>query len=446
MKAREAAYCALMAINEGAYANIVVDEILNKYELPRLERSFCTELVYGTVKHKLTMDWIINRMVKKPDKLENGAVILLRMAFYQLLYLDRVPSSAVTNEAVKLARKYFHSGVAGLVNGVLRSYLRDPQQIKWPDSKKEPGKYLEVVYSHPSWMIKRWLKRYGFQNTLKFCEFNNSPAELWVRTNTLRCTPDKLLKLLEEEGCKVEKSSKVPEGIIIKKGPPIGSLAAFKSGYFTVQDESSMLVSHVLDPQSGKKVLDACSGPGGKATHLAQFMNNKGAIISCDVHQHRLKLIEETAKRLGIVIIKTVLQDAAKIAEQMDEDFDYILVDAPCSGLGVIRRRPDLRWRRSEADIIELVSLQREILRSVAKRLKKGGRLVYSTCTTEPEENQENINWLRTEFPEIKSYNIYESLPYRKKPEEGTEDAGMLQLLPFADQMEGFFIAGLARV
>lgn len=395
----------------------------------------------------MKLDWIIGQLVKKSAKLETGPRIILRLSLYQILFLERVPPSAVTNEAVKLAKKLFHAGVAGLINGVLRNYLRNPDQVIWPDSKKQPIEYLEVCFSHPRWMVARWLVRYGFAQTQKLCEFNNRPADLWIRTNTLRCSREDLFKRLTDEGCIVEKSRRIPTGLLLLSAPPLSRLLPFAEGLFTVQDESSMLVAHVVWPAPGQEILDVCAGPGGKSTHLAQLMENKGLIVACDVHEHRLRLIEDNARRLGVTIIKTVLADATKMAADHEAKYDLILVDAPCSGLGVLRRRADSRWRKQEGDIHALAGLQKQIIENAISLLKVGGRLVYSTCTIEPEENEENIARIIREHPELRAVNLISYMPYEVETDEEKLELGrgVRQYLPFADNMEGFFIAALEK-
>jgi len=447
MQARETAYRILADVENGAYANIILDEYLRTQQLSVADRGLVTEIVYGTVKYRLKLDWIIGQLVKKSAKLETGPRIILRLSLYQILFLERVPPSAVTNEAVKLAKKLFHAGVAGLINGVLRNYLRNPDQVIWPDSKKQPIEYLEVCFSHPRWMVARWLVRYGFAQTQKLCEFNNRPADLWIRTNTLRCSREDLFKRLTDEGCIVEKSRRIPTGLLLLSAPPLSRLLPFAEGLFTVQDESSMLVAHVVWPAPGQEILDVCAGPGGKSTHLAQLMENKGLIVACDVHEHRLRLIEDNARRLGVTIIKTVLADATKMAADHEAKYDLILVDAPCSGLGVLRRRADSRWRKQEGDIHALAGLQKQIIENAISLLKVGGRLVYSTCTIEPEENEENIARIIREHPELRAVNLISYMPYEVETDEEKLELGrgVRQYLPFADNMEGFFIAALEK-
>lgn len=447
MNARHLAYRVLLAVEDGAFANIALDEYLQKQQITGPDRGLATELTYGTVKYRQLLDWLINSLVAKPGKLELGPRVILRLAFYQILFLDRIPPSAATNEGVKLAKKFCNPGVAGLINGVLRGYLRDPEKVKWPTAEVDPLTYLEIMHSHPRWMVERWLSRYGLENTRKLCEFNNRPADLWLRTNTLRISRDELMSRLEEEGCKVEKSLRVPEGIRLVESPSLGSLLSFQQGLFTVQDESSMLVAHALCPQPGSKVLDVCAGPGGKTSHLAQLMDNQGVIVACDIHEHRLRLIAETGARLGINIINTRLQDATKLTASPVDQYPFALVDAPCSGLGVLRRRPDSRWRKKPTDIAALADLQKEILKRVVATLEPGGRVIYSTCTIEPEENSEVIAQILAGHPELELLDLRPLLPYQavNQDEERELATGQRQYLPFQDNLEGFFIAGLAK-
>jgi len=448
MKDREFAFRVLLEIEEGAYANLVLAETLRKAKnLTSLDRALITGLVYGTVKYRASLDWLIAKTVKKVEKLEKEPRILLRLSFYQLLFMDKIPPFAVTNEAVKLAKKYFHAGVASLFNGVLRNYLRNPGKVVWPDAQENPLEYLEVVYSHPRWMLERWLQRYGWEKTIKLCQYNNNPTELWIRTNTLKCSREELMIRLQEEGCVVIPSLRVPEGILLQSAPPLASLPSFQAGLFTVQDESSMLVAHVLNPQPHQAVLDVCAGPGGKTTHLAQLMKNQGEILACDVHQHRRRLIEENAARLGIDIIKTQLLDATRIESELKRQYELVLVDAPCSGLGVLRRRPDARWRKQEEEVQALAALQTQILASVYHLLLPGGKLIYSTCTIEPEENVQVVDKFIGTHADLVSFDLTSYFPYGPRTQEESEELkkGRRQFLPFQEGMEGFFIAGLQK-
>lgn len=438
--ARAGAYEVLSLVEEGAYANLALDQYLEGagQALSRIDRNFLVELVQGTIKYKLYLDWIIDQLVQKSSQLKPGPRNLLRLGFYQLCFMDRVPPRAATNETVNLAKIYFHSGVASLINGVMRNWLRDPQKIQWPDEKKSPAKYLSVVYSHPLWLVEAWLQLFSYEQVRFLCEFNNQAPPLCLRANTLRTSREGLMASLQAQDCQVSQGQYVPEAVVVASGPAIRELEAFQKGWFIVQDESSMLVAHGLAPRPGDRVLDACAAPGGKTTHLAQLMENQGEITAWDIHEHRVGLIKENSRRLGVNIIKAQVGDATKANALEHGLFDRILVDAPCSGLGVLRRRADARWRKSPEEIVQLAALQKEILRSSLGCLAVGGRLVYSTCTIMPEENEAVVRSVLQDLPGCQ----LTSLPFG---DWGLGEGSMLQCLPFSHNLEGFFLAAIER-
>jgi 16S rRNA (cytosine967-C5)-methyltransferase len=429
MTVREGAYDLLCQVQEeGAYANLALDQFLDGKGrgLDRRDRGFLTELVYGTIKFQLKLDWVIDAMLVKGGRLRPGPRILLRMAFYQILYMDRVPARAVVNESVNLAKKRFHTGVASLVNGVLRSYIRRPEGVAWPE-KRDMAKYISIIYSHPQWMVERWIRRYGAEATQTLCDFNNKPAELWVRANTLRCEPEALRRRLESEGCHAEPGF-LPEAVRIRSGPSIAGLQSYQEGWFAVQDVTSMLAARALAPNPGDRVLDVCAAPGGKTGHLAQLMGDQGTLMAMDVHPHRVALIQQNMDRMGIRCVTALTGDGTQLPQWMRGVFDRVLLDAPCSGLGVLRRRPDARWRKSEQAVRALTVLQRALLQGALDCLKPGGRLIYSTCTLEPEENIHLVEEV---------FSARRDVAFFKEP---------LQYEPFKDGMEGFFLAGLYKV
>jgi 16S rRNA (cytosine967-C5)-methyltransferase len=458
--ARTMALQILLSIEKDkAYANIALDTAFEKWPASKQERAFCTELVYGTVRHQLTLDWIISIFLNRgnPEKLTPAIRNILRMAFYQLYFMKYRPEAAVVDEAVKLALRFGHSGVSKLVNAVLRSYLRNPEKVVFPPAEKEPARHLSIKHSHPLWLVERWVDRFGFEATAHLCEFNNRPAPVCIRTNTLRCSRDELIERLASEHVVIEKSALVPESLIISGFDRIESLASHRDGWFIVQDESSMLVAHAVAPKPGETVIDLCGAPGGKATHLAQMMNNDGQIISVDLHEHRTRLIQENANRLGVRTIATVTGDAlnfkmpAKMpANQDDKELaDAVLLDAPCTGTGVIRRRADSRWRRTPHDIIELADLQYRLLKHAATLVKPGGRLVYSTCSLEPEENHVLIKRFLQEHPEFEPADLSGLLSTGLQPSGFSDDhqePGYLYLLPWVHNTDGFFICRMHRI
>lgn len=432
---------------EAAFANLLLQKELKDVEDGR-DRQLITMLVNGTLKNRLTLDYALRRHLRTPlSALPHEVRWILRISAFQLLFLTRIPAAAAINEGVELTKR--HQGkFTGLVNSVLRKVLEVGWKIDWPSSKKEAIRYLSVRYSHPEWMVRRWLKRYGLAETEALCQANNEPAPLWIRTNTLKTTRDHLVDRLKEEGVQVSLGDRVPESLILEDVGSIERLESFHSGLFTVQDESSQLVAHVLNPQPGEHVLDACGAPGGKTTHLAQNMKNQGEILAFDIHPHKLELIAQLAQRLGITIIQPQLGDARELAGVKEGSFQKILVDAPCSGLGVIRRRADLRWHKAEEEIEKLPALQLEILERAAECVAVGGELVYSTCTIEPEENFDVVRAFRTRHPEFRPVNLLENLPFTLTEERDIRQAekGILQILPHHHSMDGFFLAKFQRV
>lgn len=445
--AREVALEVLTHVEEEkSFSNLQLNRALEHHQLEKVEAGLATELVYGTIQRLITIDWILDRFVKQGvNKLDGWVRNLLRMSLYQLRYLDRIPEHAAVHEAVEIAKRRGHSGISGMVNGVLRNVVRQKNTIAFPDNLSDV-KRISLTHSHPEWMVSRWIKHYGPETTEAICRINNQPPSISVRVNRLKLTREKLLEKMRAEGLKAEPSSLSPDGIVIEGG--IGNIANtpwFKDGQCTIQDESSMLVGAFLSPKAGSKVLDSCAAPGGKTTHLAEIMGNEGEIIATDFHEHKMKLIEFNAKRLGAKIIHPVQADARNLQQKMDETFDYILVDAPCSGFGVIRRKPDLKWNKTANDLAEISEMQYEILTSAAALCKTGGTIVYSTCTMEPTENELLVERFLKEHPNFHldteaAHFLPESV--RNQIEiEGKE--GMLQILPSHFGTDGFFLARL---
>lgn len=431
---------------EGAYSNLLLQNNIGRLTDPR-DRQFVTLLVNGVLKHKITLDYALRKYLSKPmSVLPHEVRAILRIGAFQLLYVDKVPHAVAVNESVELAKglpKY-----TGLVNVVLRKVMNTAWEFTWPDSKRETVRYLSVRYSHPEWMIQRWLKRWGLEETEALCLANNEPAHTWIRTNTLKISRENLRDRLIEEGITVELGTRIPESLRIQNFGALDGLESFREGLFTVQDESSQLVAHVLNPKPGQRVLDACSAPGGKATHLAQLMENKGEIIAFDIHSHKLDLIQQLTQRLGITIVEPQLGDARDLPGVRIYSQQRVLVDAPCSGLGVLRRRADLRWQREEQDLKEFPSLQLAILERAASCVDVGGDLVYSTCTTEPEENFEVVKKFRSEHTAFEPVNLVEYLPFELENLRDIQQAnkGMLQILPNRHGMDGFFMAKFRRL
>ena len=424
--------------SDGAYANIALGKALSKQNHSEQDRRFVTELVYGTVKAKGTIDWLLQQLVSRPlGKIEPMILNILRLGVFQIYFLERIPASAACNESVNLAKKFGHEGIVKFVNGVLRGAVRSKESIVYPDAEKDPRQYLALKEFHPDWLVKRWLKQFGFEGAQALCRFDNEPPPLTLRVNTLLIDRKTLLASLQEDGFEAEPSKWCEDGIVCTKIPALSVLFSKYNDMFYVQDESSMLVAPVLAPQPGQTVIDVCSAPGGKTTHLAQLMQNKGVIYATDIHEHKIKLIEENSRRLGITIIEPSLQDAAEFKPEWESMADCVLVDAQCSGLGVLRRRAEARWKKNKIDLKTFPPLQRDILRNAARYVKPGGRLVYSTCTLEQAEN----HYIPAEFLENNPNWQYAGFQH---PLTG-ETVDELQLLPQRDGTDGFYICALVR-
>lgn len=440
-KAREAAVRVLFEVKEkGAYANVALAQELRRAGLGDVDRRFCTELVYGTVKAGDTVDWILRKYLNRPmGKLPPMVRAILRLGIYQLFYLDRVPPSAACNESVELTKKYGHAGTVKFVNAVLRTAVREPERAKFPEGKGHGTEHLALAACHPYWLVKRWVKAFGYEEAARLCAFDNEEAVLSLRVNTWKSTREKVLEMLAASGAEGTVSAWAPEGILCRSHGALDELELLQQGLCQVQDESSMLVAHVVGAKPGEFVLDCCAAPGGKTTHLAALMENRGHIVAGDIYEHKLNRIRENAERMGISIIEPMLMDAREAGTKFFGRADRVLVDAPCSGLGVLRRKPDARWNKSEQDLKDLPRLQMEILRSAAKAVKAGGVLVYSTCTIERGENQEVVEQFLQEHADFSLERTGAFLPLKKREE------AMVQLYPQRDGTDGFFIARMKR-
>jgi len=382
---------------EGSFPNLLLSNDLKSLQNP-VDRALASNFVYGVLKNKLALDYIISKFSKiRLNKLSPWVLNILRIGVFQLLYMDKIPIYAACNESVTLAKRYANKGAVGFVNGVLRAVARDGENIEFPDKTKNLTEYLSVFYSHPQWIVEKLLNQYGAEVCEEILKANNSVPNLFVRANLLKTTAAELQEVLNADGIVTELDNETPCCLrVLSNFGDVVKAEAFTDGVFTVQDRSSTLAGQALEPHSGDVVLDMCAAPGGKTTHLAELMKNTGEIIACDIHEHKLKLINDAGRRLDIDIIETKLLDGTELHEEFIEKFDKILIDAPCSGIGVLHKKPDIRYaapRNSSAqeDIAELVECQAKILDNAAKYLKPGGVMVYSTCTILKEENSEQI-------------------------------------------------------
>lgn len=442
-KARETAVRILQEVQEnGAYANVALAQALRREDLNETDRRFVTELVYGAAKAGETLDWILRRYVNRPlRKIPPIIRQILRLGLYQLFYLNKVPASAACNTSVDLAKRYGHKGTAGFVNAVLRTAVREPEKAAFPRGKGHATEELALRSQHPQWLVKHWLKVFGYEETEKLCSFDNEQAGICLRANTLQNSREELLDSLRLDGVEADPSRWVPEGIILRSHGSLDRLAPLQQGLAQVQDESSMLVAHVVGAKPEEFVIDCCAAPGGKTTHMAALMKNRGRILAGDIYEHKLARIEENARRLGIDIIETQLLDAREVGARFSGRADRVLVDAPCSGLGVLRRKPDARWHKQPEDIERLPELQLAILKSAAQSVKPGGVLVYSTCTIERNENQQVVESFLEADGDFELEKTGSFLPC---PGSHSDEA-MVQLYPQRDGTDGFFIARMKR-
>ncbi|TEB17909.1 Ribosomal RNA small subunit methyltransferase B [Pelotomaculum sp. FP] len=430
---------------DGAYANLALHKVLEKYRPGKLDRAFATELSYGALRSLNTLDWVLAQFVSQPLARQSPAVRnILRLGVYQLMFMDRVPPAAACNEAAELARQYGHQGVVRFVNGVLRNVARRLGDIKYPALEENPVEHIALKYSHPVWLIKRWMEEFGLEDTIAICRADNEPAPNTIRTNTLKINRDGLADRLTREGLSVVKTGFAPEGLYIEGFLSLGSLDSFREGFFQVQDESSILAGRALMPLPGSFVIDACGAPGGKTTHLAQLMENRGRILAFDIHPHKLDLIKENCARLGIGIVEAAAGDARELPAGLHGQADFVLVDAPCSGLGVLRRRPDARWRKDPGEIPAVVQLQSQILESASRCVKAGGVLLYSTCSITHEENLGQVEDFLNGNPEFGLEELGTTLP-GELDNNGTLRRGYIQLYPGDHGMDGFFIARMRK-
>jgi 16S rRNA (cytosine967-C5)-methyltransferase len=439
---REAALEILISIEKNqAYSNLLLNKVIEKYSFSSKDAGLLTEIVYGTIQRRDTLDYYLKPFIKNKNKLQLWVLILLRLSLYQMIYLDRVPAHAVIYEAVEIGKKRGHKGIASMVNGVLRTIQREG--VPRLEDIEDPLERLALETSHPLWLVKRWVNQFGYEVTKKMCETNLKPPEQTARTNTNRLTRDTLMERLKSEGFQVEKGTVSPYAVKSLKGN-LAHSQAFAEGLLTIQDESSMLVADALGVEEGDKVLDCCAAPGGKTTHIAELLHNTGKVVSLDLHEHKVQLIQEQVERLNLSNVTTKVMDSRKVhLEFPEESFDKILVDAPCSGFGVIRRKPDIKYVKNENDISNLANIQLSILNAVAPLLKKGGTLVYSTCTIDKEENEDVIHTFLESHPDFKrDFTLMERMPEPVKP---YVQNGQVQILPHYFGSDGFYIASLRK-
>jgi 16S rRNA (cytosine967-C5)-methyltransferase len=420
-----------------AWSGVVLRRTLEQAALSPRDGALATELVYGTLRHRAEIDWALSRSSHTPlPDLPSRIRTVLRIGAYQILFLERIPPAAACWEAVELAKRVGHRGTARLVNAVMRR-LADSPPVVPDDAGTAEG--LALRYSHPAWLVARWVERFGLAETRALCAANNETPPSSIRLNTLRGTPESLTARLAGIGVETAPSAFLPEGRRVSAGAPDAWKAGYDAGWFSPQDEGSMLVARLVNARPGNTVIDVCAAPGGKTTHLAALMENRGRIIACDIRPAKLAAVSRQSARLGATIVEVRSLDAARLGTEYPGAADRVLVDAPCSGLGVVRRRPEIKWRLEEAILPILAARQREILGGAAGAVRPGGLLVYSVCSIEPEEGPAIAEEFLARHPEF-APSVLSELPPLVPGAPGT---GFLY--PHRSDLDGFFMAAFQR-
>lgn len=464
-------HLALMVLLENEATRIPLDRIINRYAekfdlLSKRDRSLANALIYGVLRYRGKLDWVISFFSKrKINTLEPGILYILRMGLFQIMFLDKIPISAAVNTCVEMAKKVSNKGAAGFVNAVLRKSGTRYSTLVPPDIKKKPGLFIAVEKSMPLWLAEKWIKRFGLNKTLKLCDAINQIPLITIRTNSLKLNRNALAQELANEAETVALTKYAENGIFLSKPfTPVNEMKTFKKGYFQVQDEAAQIVISMLDPRPGESILDACAGLGGKTGHIGQLMKNKGHITALDVDKNKLSRLEKEMKRLGISIVSAEpmdilkpgtlkLKNAQKIPEIMSrkqedapfkETFNRVLLDAPCTGLGVLKRNPDSRWTRSLKDIKRLAEKQKAMLLKVADLVKPGGVLMYSVCSCEPEENEDVIDYFLEKRPDFIIH--HDIVPVHHNIDKTmVSEKGFFRTYPDHPVMDGFFAISLKR-
>lgn len=426
-------------IHEGKFSNKLIQTAIDQGAMSEVDKRFARTLIYGVLEKSMALDWWLEQLSSvKIKKIEPKTRIILKMAMYQIAFLERIPNSAAVDEAVKLTKRINFKS-AGFVNAVLRSFIRLEGQWPYPDRQKDATRYLSVYYSHPLWLVERWTQLFGQAEAEKLLAADNEIPQISIRCNTLKTTTQALAASLAAEGYRAEPHELIKEALVLTQmgEKPLHLLKAFQEGHFFVQDLSAMLVGLVADPKPGDVILDMCAAPGGKTTHLAQLMGNEGRIVSRDVNQFKTKQIDENIQRMGMSCVTLEVADGLIFNEADVEKYDKIILDAPCSGLGIIRRKPEIRYNRSLEDLDALAAIQKKMLELAAKYVKPQGELIYSTCTIDPKENDEVLAWFLENHPEFQLKKLPDTLKHL------SSDGEKLKLYQSADGFDGFYIVKL---
>ena len=441
-QARSTRELAVDALRRWQSSGVTIDAILNpeleRSGLPARDRHLATELVNGTLRMRGTLDYILESLYHRDfQKMPDALRIILEISLYQLIYTSRIPDYAAINEAVKLGRKINGEEWTKIINGILRSYLRKKRNIQFPDIDTQPALHISARYSHPLWLVKRWISLYGMKNTVQLCQANNRTPSYGIRVNRLRTDIDGIVNHFKESDVQYRPSKYLSEFLVLEKIPALSNDKLFNDGYYSVQDESAGLVSRLASPVAGNSVIDLCAAPGGKSTHLSELTGDDIDVLAVDKDEKRLHHVRQSVERLGLKRIRTVCADAA---EYKHAPVDIVLADVPCSGLGVLAKRSDLRWRRSKSQVDAIRKIQAAIMENAAHLVKKGGVLIYSTCTIDPEENEKIVEKFLDSHQEFEVENPAEYV------DASLVDGGRyVYTYPHKHQMDGSFCVRMKK-
>lgn len=435
MNARECAYISLKRyVSSQKYLNIEADSTIKRMRLQDAEKNLYTALFYGTVERQITLDYDLRYLCSRPlEQLDENVLLILRMSLYQLYYLDRIPPYAVLQEAGNLTRRFAARNAVSFVNGVLRSAQRQQGKIPLPADEIQR---LSVLYSTPEWLCRLWQNAYGADTAEKILQAFDRPAPITLHCNTLKTTVAEQLQALERSGIAAHALPQLPRAVRLEGSVPVEKLTGLDAGMYFVQDAASQMCVEIFAPRRGERILDACACPGGKSFAAALCMENEGEIHACDLHENKLSLIRRGAQRLGISVIRTEACDGTEHRAEMDKQYDRVLCDVPCSGLGVLAKKPEIR-HRTEESIARLPQIQYRILENCASYVRPGGILQYSTCTLNPAENEENVRRF------LQAHPSFTAQPFAAAGREWTD--GMMTVFPHETDCDGFFVAKMKR-
>ncbi len=437
--AREIALRVLVEYPGRAKPDELLERYLREHDPERRERALATHLVSGTIKWRNRLDHVIKQLSRKKRVVSPHILNILRLSLYQVMFLDKIPAYGATNEGVKLAKEYGDRYQANYVNAILRAYLRNKDGITFPDLGADPLKHISVMYSHPPWLVKRWLKRFTVEEVVELAKANNRIPSIGLRVNLLRASLEDVEASLIDRGAEiVSRGFGGAAHVYVRGASPVEATGVHRRGLVQVQDASSTQVGRILSPEEGSRVIDLCSAPGGKATHLYEIAGGKATVLASDTSYRRLLMVKKNARRLGHEGMVFAASDGRRPAFK---DADFLLVDAPCTGLGVLARRWDLRWAKREQDIQRMAAYQKELLSAAIGIVKRGGVVVYSTCSIEPEENEQVVEAVIAERGDLRLSDVGSlvdpSIVYKD---------GMMQTLPHVHGVDGIFAARLERI